>query len=171
MTFRRFLNQRLSVAQVILILGGFVYSFDLLGNGSILRAFGVMVIVAVVLSGIAFLGRRRPARTIRLEETTLLSHSCETVWGLIEPAEHMPLLEPKVAYGYRVPGTPHGVGERQATELHDGVTVIVEVIEHEPNRRAVSRQVSRDPSLRSVRSRPSTRRMTDAATPSPSKST
>lgn len=142
MTFRRFLNHRLSVAQVILILGGFVYSFTLLGNGSVLRALAVMAIVALVLSGIAFLKRRRPVRAIRLEETTLLPHACETVWGLIEPAVYSPLLEPKIAYGYRVPGTPHGVGERHALEEHNGVTTIVEVVEHEPNRRAVSRQVS-----------------------------
>lgn len=142
MTFRRFLNYRLSVAQVILILGGFVYSFTLLGEGSVLKALGVMAIITVVLWSIALIRRRRPARTIRLEETTLLPHPCEKVWGLIEPAEYAPLLEPKIAYGYRVPGTPRGVGERQAMEGHDGATTIVEVVEHVPNRRAVSRLLS-----------------------------
>jgi hypothetical protein len=64
------------------------------------------------------------------------------VWALIKPAEMAPALQPSLRRGYRVPGTPEGLGERQAFERQDGTTVIVEIVDYEPNRRAVTRQVS-----------------------------
>jgi hypothetical protein len=85
---------------------------------------------------------RYPARTATLREVALLPWSCDIVWDLIEPAEKAPVLEPNITRGYRVPGTPDGVGQRQAFELSDGVTVVIEVIDHQPGRRATTRQVS-----------------------------
>ena len=69
-------------------------------------------------------------------------HSIEAVWNLVNPPDLAPLLTPGLALGYRVPGTPSGLGERQAFERLNGTTVILEVIQYEPNRLAVTRQVS-----------------------------
>lgn len=120
-----------------------MFSVFLLSSGDLRAGLGVLVLIFIAVSALWFVQRRRlPERTVRLEETAMLQYSCEVVWGLIKPAEMAPLVEPELSRGYQVPGTPDGVGERQALEQHDGTTIIVEVIEYEANRRAVTRQVS-----------------------------
>ncbi len=109
-----------------------------------------MGLVAVVLTVVAARRPHRPGRsddpTLRpagsYRESALLPWSCEVVWALIKPAENAPLIEPTILRGYHVPGTPEGVGERQAFEHDDGTTVTIEVLEYEPNRWAVTRTVS-----------------------------
>ena len=137
------LNYRISVTQAILALGVFVAFLSLVANGDLVAGL-VVVAVAVVAVALLILVRRRPlpARAGRWEESATLPYDCEVVWRLIKPAESAPLLNPLWCRGYHVPGTPDGLGERQALERHDGTTVIVEVIEYEPNRHAVTRQVS-----------------------------
>lgn len=115
-------------------------------------AVAVLVVTVLVSTAALLLGRlRTPAavsvagtavRTHRLQETIRLRHPQEKVWSLIHPAEHAPLLAPDVTRGYRVPGTPEGVGEQQALVGLDGVTQVVEVIECTPARRAVIKVVS-----------------------------
>ena len=137
------LSHRITVGEAILVLGAILFSVFLLSNGDLRAGLGVLVLIFVAVSVLWFVLRRRlPERTVRLEETAMMPYSCEVVWGLIKPAEMAPLIEPELSRGYQVPGTPDGVGERQALEQHDGTTVIVEVIEYEANRRAVTRQVS-----------------------------
>lgn len=141
--FRRFLSKRLSVSQMILVIGGLVFSFNLAVEGNLLPAAVVLVVAAALIYGAVLVTRiRLPARTVRIEETTVLTHSIEAVWNLVNPPDLAPLLTPGLALGYRVPGTPSGLGERQAFERLNGTTVILEVIQYEPNRLAVTRQVS-----------------------------
>jgi Polyketide cyclase / dehydrase and lipid transport len=107
--------------------------------------YALALIAAVVLwvPAHARLSRLRyPVRTGTLREIALLPWSCDIVWDLIEPAEKAPLLEPSYVRGYRVPGTPDGVGCRQAFELADGSTSVIEVSEYQPGRFATTRQVS-----------------------------
>jgi hypothetical protein len=140
---RGLLSHRITVTQAILVLGALLFFVSLLSTGDLLAGLGVLALIVVAVSVLAFVHRRRlTARTVRLEETAMMPYSCEVVWGLIKPAEKAPLVEPELSRGYQVPGTPEGIGERQALERHDGTTVIVEVIEYEANRRAVVRQVS-----------------------------
>lgn len=143
MSLRGLLNYRISVTQAILALGLFVAFLSFVANGDLVAGLAV-VAVAVVAVAVWILVRRRrlPARAGRWEESVTLPSNCEVVWGLIKPAESAPLVNPSLCRGYHVPGTPEGLGERQALERHDGTTVIIEVIEYEPNRRAVTRQVS-----------------------------
>src|SRR5690606_14736564 len=65
----------------------------------------------------------------------------------IKPAEKAPLLDPTIRRGYRVPGTPEGLGEQQAFEHLDGSITMIEVVEYQHARRAVIRSVSPKPEL------------------------
>ncbi len=143
MQVRGLLGHRITVGEAILVLGAILFSVSLLSSGDLLAGLGVLILIFAAVSVLCFVQQRRlTERTVRLEETAMVPYSCEIVWGLIKPAEMAPLIEPELSRGYQVPGTPEGVGERQALERHDGTTVIVEVIEYEANRRAVVRQVS-----------------------------
>lgn len=145
MGVREILHRRLSWPEAVAYVGISV-AFIFLLSGDLLLA--ATVLLAGVVGPDVYLvvqRRRRPARTERLSEAVLLPRSCETVWDLVKPAEKSPLIDPTLRRGYRVPGTPDGLGERQAFEQLDGVTVIVEVIEYRHERRAVTRQVSPPP--------------------------
>jgi hypothetical protein len=76
-----------------------------------------------------------------IQEAIKLWHSPEKVWSLIAPAENSPLLNPEVERGYRVPGTPAGLGEQQASLSWDGKVRIAEVVEHAEDRKAVTKTV------------------------------
>ncbi|WP_127782823.1 SRPBCC family protein [Rhodococcus sp. X156] len=89
-----------------------------------------------------------PARTVRISEAVLLRHPPEQVWELIFPAEHAPVLSPNIVRGFAVPGTPTvGVGHQQCFTDVAGNTSILEVIEHEAGRRAVTRTISPRPAV------------------------
>ncbi len=103
--------------------------------------FALLGLVAPPILGILLL---RP-RTKRLEEAVELHADCATVWSFIHPAENAPLIDRSIVRGYRVPGTPDGVGERQALERANGETTIIEVVEFAPGRRAVVDIVSPRP--------------------------
>jgi hypothetical protein len=88
-------------------------------------------------------GRRSPNRVIafrriRAEEFGDICAPAEAVWALIVPAENAPMLEPTTVRGYAVPGTPDGVGQRQAFEYADGTSTEIEVVEYVHNRLAVT---------------------------------
>lgn len=142
MSGQQVLNRRVNLPQAVVVIGAFAVALKLAFEGELLAVWGVVLLAAVLL-GLLWLVPRllRPARTVRLEEMAVLPYSCEAVWALIAPAELAPLLDPNIRVGYRVPGTPDGLGERQALEHHDGTTTIIEVIEYEPERRAVTRTV------------------------------
>jgi hypothetical protein len=122
--------------------------------------FGVIAAVVALLAlgaGLATLlvfpvvaiGQRLalPPRTKTVVESAALPFSCQSVWNLIHPADNAPIMSAQFVRGYRVPGTPDGVGERQAFEQVDGTTVIVEVIESAQGRRAVTIQISPQPAV------------------------
>ena len=142
---RRYLNQDvnpwpflLGVAVIIAVLSLFASA----GRGEL----GLLVIVgATVLWSVA--ARLRPARTVVLHEAAHYASDCDRVWNLIKPPEKAPLLHPKIRRGYRVPGTPDGVGEQQAFELDNGIMMVLEVTELTPGRRAVVRMVSPPPDV------------------------
>ena len=117
----------------------------------LLTGYGVAVLFVAGAAGAVALARRtEPQQRIRVErfvEVAELPHSCDVVWALIKPAESAPILEPSIRRGYHVPGTPLGLGERQAFELIDGTTTIAEVVEYEHGRRAVTVQVSPVPDV------------------------
>ncbi|MGB8859526.1 MAG: hypothetical protein WCC60_09730 [Ilumatobacteraceae bacterium] len=143
MSVRGVLATRVRPVQAVVVVVAFAVALKLAVEGDVLAAWGVVLLAAMMLWVLWLAPRlRRPARTVHLEETTVLRHTCEVVWGLIKPAELAPLLDPNLRFGYRVPGTPDGLGERQALEQHDGSTLISEVIEYEPYRRAVTCLVS-----------------------------
>jgi hypothetical protein len=84
-----------------------------------------------------------PLRTFRIQESCKLRHTPEQVWRLVAPAEHGVLLLPEtVARGFRVPGTPEGLGEQQCFVDLDGNASIHEVIEYSEARYAVMRMIS-----------------------------
>jgi len=108
-------------------------------------AAALLVLFAGLIGPVIFTRIQRwrlPARTERLQEAALLPWPCKTVWDLVKPAENSPLLDPTIRRGYRVPGTPDGLGEQQAFEREDGWTIIIEVTEYQHGRRAVTSQVS-----------------------------
>jgi hypothetical protein len=117
--------------------------------GLLLSGYGVAALVLLAAASVIAIARRgQPVRRVRVQrfsEVAELPHSCEVVWALIKPAESAPILEPLIRRGYHVPGTPLGLGERQAFESLDGTTAVFEVVEYEPGRRAVTTQVSPDP--------------------------
>ena len=82
-------------------------------------------------------------RTFRIQEAVKLRQAPEQVWALIAPAEHAVVLTPEtVARGFRVPGTPAGLGEQQCFVDLEGSTSIHEVVEYVELRRAVTRMIS-----------------------------
>lgn len=140
---REVLQRRLTWPEIVASVGISVAFICLSLSGYLVPACAVLLLGLLALVVYVRIQRRRlPARTERLQETALLSWPCETVWDLIKPAEKAPLLDPSIRRGYRVPGTPDGLGEQQALERLDGSTVIIEVIEYEHGRLAVTRQVS-----------------------------
>lgn len=107
---------------------------------------GLLVVVGVtVLLSVA--ERLRPGRTVELSEVAHFTSDCDRVWNLIEPPEKAPLLHPNIRRGYRVPGTPDGIGAQQALELDNGIMMVLEVTELTPGRRAVVRMVSPPPDV------------------------
>lgn len=124
------------------LLGASGAAWALLGVAGTL---GAAVRLAALVRGGASMGASvgpGQVQTHRLQETTKLRHSPEQVWSLIHPAEHAPLLSPHTARGYRVPGTPDGVGEQHASVGLDGSVSVLEIVELTPERRAVTRLVS-----------------------------
>jgi uncharacterized protein YjeT (DUF2065 family) len=141
-------NQKVSWRQTVAILGFLVLFIVLAASGLIL--VGVGLCVAWWLGSIVYVRavrRRYPERVVRIQESTLLPWPCETVWTLIKPAEKAPLIEPTIRRGYRVPGTPEGLGEQQAFEYLDGNVSMIEVVEYQHAHRAVIRQVSPAPDV------------------------
>lgn len=80
--------------------------------------------------------------TVRLQESVRLPQDVGTVWNLLHPAENAPLLSGRARSGYRVPGTPDGVGEQQAIVGLDGTTTVIEVVDVVPEERVTVRVVS-----------------------------
>jgi hypothetical protein len=83
--------------------------------------------------------------TIFLQESAHLPAPPPAVWSLVMPAENGPLFNPQISRGFRVPGTPSGLGEQQCSMHVDGTTSILEVVEYhetEEGMRAVTCQVS-----------------------------
>lgn len=115
-----------------------------IGGVRLAAVCGVIIIVVVASMWTIDRGSRRrfPGGLVRLEESAIVPFTCEDVWNVIKPAEQAPLLDPSIRLGYRIPGTPHGIGEQQAFERHDGSVVTIEVIEYTEFRRAVTEQVS-----------------------------
>ena len=82
-------------------------------------------------------------RTFRIQEAVKLWHTPQQVWRLSLPAEHGVVLSPEsVARGFRVPGTPEGLGEQQCFVGLDGNTSIHEVMAYAEARYAVTRMIS-----------------------------
>lgn len=136
----------------------------LVGSGH--REAAAAVIVMSLLEGLFASLRRRQARrqatargqslaagvasgngdpvTLPIKEAVMLRHSPEVVWSLVHPAETTPLLDPNCQKGYRVPGTPSGVGEQQAFVDLQGRTSVIEVIDCVEFSRAVTRLIAPD---------------------------
>ncbi len=77
----------------------------------------------------------------------MLRHTPAQVWALIGPAEHASVLSANIVRGFTVPGTLTGVGQQQCfLDLH-GNTSIIEVVEYEEGRRAVTRAISPRPAV------------------------
>lgn len=88
-------------------------------------------------------GTPLPLRTFRIFEAVKLKASPERVWALVHPAESSLVLAPdETARAFTVPGTGPGLGEQQCHIDHDGAASIIEVVELEPGRRAVTRLLS-----------------------------
>jgi hypothetical protein len=67
------------------------------------------------------------------------------VWAVIHPAECAPLLSSTTARGFKVPGTPDGLGEQQCLIDLEGNATILEVIPFEVGRCATTRILSPSP--------------------------
>jgi hypothetical protein len=85
------------------------------------------------------------SRTVRFQEAARLRHPPGAVWALIQPAECAPLLSSTTARGFKVPGTPDGVGEQQCFIDLEGNATIIEVTHIEVERCATTRVVSPSP--------------------------
>lgn len=77
----------------------------------------------------------------------MLRHTPAQVWALIVPAEHASVLSANIVRGFTVPGSPTGVGAQQCFLDLDGNTTIIEVVEYEEGRRAVTRTISPRPTV------------------------
>jgi hypothetical protein len=142
------LNQRISWRQTVAILGFLVLFIVLAAKGLFLVGVGLWFawwLGAILYAKAA--RRRNPGRVVRVQEATLLPWPCETVWALIKPAEKAPLIDPNIRRGYRVQGSPEGLGEQQAFEHFDGSISMIEVVAYQHARRAVIRQLSPVPEL------------------------
>jgi hypothetical protein len=119
----------------------------------VLSGYGLPALTLLAAGGaIASVRRGEAKRRVRVErftEVAELPHSCDVVWAFIKPAESAPTWEPSIRRGYHVPKTPLGLGEQQAFESLDGTTTVIEIIEYEPSRRAVTTRVSPALELRS----------------------
>ena len=138
---------RLSRKQTVAYLGiGVAFILLLLSGYWVLALCLFLLAVVGLLVYVLDLLHRLPAgRRVVVEETVRLPWTCDVVWDLIKPAEKAPVLGDDIRQGYKVPGTPDGLGEQQALGHHDGRTVIIEVVGYQPGRRAVTRQVSPHP--------------------------
>ena len=147
-----FLHRRVTWREVAASLGAIavVVAASFVGYGGL--AILALVIVWLGTSLASLISSRRKPGSTRVQESTMLPWSADQVWALIAPAETGPVLDPSIQRGYQVPGTPTGVGERQAFELIDGTTSVIEIVEHVAGRRAVAVQVSPkpDPGIRYV---------------------
>jgi hypothetical protein len=151
------LNRKVDPAEIwwVLVLGvPFVILFALPAH----RDAAVALIAAVIFWDFRMAVMRRRARrlpqplaigptTVSLRETAYLPFPPATVWTLLLPAESAPLINPDIVKGYRVPGTPDGVGEQQAFVDTVGNTTVIEVIEYSPGHKAITRQVSPKPQV------------------------
>ena len=90
-------------------------------------------------------GRSAETRTVRFQEAAGLPHSPRAAWALIQPAECAPLLSSTTARGFKVPGTPDGVGEQQCFIDLEGNASVIEVIHYDVGRSATTRLVSPPP--------------------------
>lgn len=127
------------------VLGIGVVCVGLVASGS-----GPMVLVLLAAAAAVALVRRSPAPAVRVERYPVvweLPYPCELVWAFLRPAESAMVMDPAIKRAYHVPGTPVGVGERQAFEDVDGTTMVVEVIDYEEGRRAVTSLVSPPPEI------------------------
>src|SRR3954463_12080380 len=79
------------------------------------------------------------SRTVRFQEACRLRHPPGAVWALIYPAECAPLLSSTTSRGFKVPGTPDGLGEQQCLIDLDGNPSIIEVIHFEADHNPASR--------------------------------
>jgi hypothetical protein len=82
-----------------------------------------------------------------LRETAYLPFPSAAVWAVLHAADSALLINPDIVKGYRVPGTPDGVGEQQAFIDTAGNTTVIEVIEYSPGQRAITRQISPKPPI------------------------
>jgi hypothetical protein len=129
------------VALTALVVGGLAVT---VGKQGYVGSAGVIIVVGMAGPALLFMERcrRYPSRVATVFVGTHLRWSSEGVWQLIKPAENAPVLNASIRRGFHVPGTPDGLGEKQALEYDTGLTVITEIIEYEPGRRAVTRMVS-----------------------------
>lgn len=140
---RQTLNKRLPIRQAYWTIAAFmVLMYALLSANWLLALAAVLVAALGLMADVWWTRRRHPARMARLEESGFLPWPSEVVWDLIEPAEKAPLIDPGTVRAHHVAGTPSGLGEQQAHERLDGSIAVLEVIEYEHGRRAVTRQVS-----------------------------
>lgn len=85
-------------------------------------------------------------KTLRLVEAIELRHAPAVVWALVQPAESSVFLSPeKTARAFTVPGTGPGLGEQQAHINHNDQITLIEIIEFEEGRRAVTQLLSPKP--------------------------
>ncbi len=136
---RRYFTQEVNPWPAIAGVAGAIAFLALAAMGRAL--LGVLVLIGVPLLWNTY-ERLRPIRTVVVEESAYLPHAADVVWNVVHPAENAPLLEAGIRHGYRVPGTPEGIGEQQAFVFVDGSMTVVEVIELSPGRRAVVRKIS-----------------------------
>ncbi len=142
---------------VLLLLGGGVaaargYPEALVAAGTLAGVIAVISLLGIVMSNV--IAKRAvgsapvsPGGTIRLQESLYVGHPPELVWSVIEPPEMSPLLDPRIRRGYRVPGTPSGVGEQHAAEMLDGSVQVIEVLSLVPGRRAVTSTIEQTQSV------------------------
>lgn len=149
------LNHKVDPAEIgwALVLGvPLVILFALPGH----RDAAVALIAAVVFCDFRMAVMRRRARrrpqplptgpaTVSLRESAYLPFPPAAVWAVLYPAESASLINPDIVKGYRVPGTPKGIGEQQAFVDTAGNTTVIEVIEYLPGQKAITRQVSPKP--------------------------
>ena len=97
--------------------------------------------------GLGRSGRARGRHLVEVSEQIVINRDPGFVWGLAWSPSTSVLLDEDVVRAFTVPGTPEGcLGEQQCTVVRqaDGtqVATILEVVELDPGRRAVARNVS-----------------------------
>lgn len=141
----------------LLLLGGGVaaargYPEALVAAGTLAGVIAVISLLGIAMFNATARRARPPAPagpggTIRLQESRYVGHPPELVWSVIEPPEMSPLLDPRIRRGYRVPGTPPGVGEKHAAEMLDGSVQVIEVLSLVPGRRAMTSTIEQTQSV------------------------